>query len=116
MSVPGRPPTTARCRRTTSTGSTRPGARRGGGARWRRPARRGAACSSRHRRTGRAAVAELARLGYADAILWVLDSNDRARRFYSIAGWREDGAVKTDNRLGFDLCEVRYRTVLGRVT
>jgi hypothetical protein len=24
------------------------------------------------------AVAELARLGYADAILWVLDSNDRA--------------------------------------
>jgi GNAT superfamily N-acetyltransferase len=59
-----------------------------------------------------AAVAELARLGYADAILWVLDSNDRARRFYSIAGWKEDGAVKTDASRGFDLSEVRYRTVL----
>jgi GNAT superfamily N-acetyltransferase len=59
-----------------------------------------------------AAVAELARFGYADAILWVLDSNDRARRFYSIAGWKEDGAVKTDASRGFDLSEIRYRTVL----
>ena len=59
-----------------------------------------------------AAVAELARLGYADAILWVLDSNDRARRFYSIAGWEEDGAVKTDASRGFDLSEIRYRMVL----
>ncbi|HEX3961219.1 MAG TPA: GNAT family N-acetyltransferase [Trebonia sp.] len=31
------------------------------------------------------AVAELARLGYADASLWVLDANDRARRFYARA-------------------------------
>ncbi|MGD0560880.1 MAG: GNAT family N-acetyltransferase, partial [Streptosporangiaceae bacterium] len=38
------------------------------------------------------AVAELARLGYASAILWVLDTNDRARRFYALAGWQEDGA------------------------
>jgi hypothetical protein len=27
------------------------------------------------------AVTELARAGYAAAILWVLDANDRARRF-----------------------------------
>jgi GNAT superfamily N-acetyltransferase len=58
------------------------------------------------------AVAELARLGYADAILWVLDSNDRARRFYTLAGWAEDGAVKTDSRLGFDMVELRYRRTL----
>jgi GNAT superfamily N-acetyltransferase len=47
--------------------------------------------------TGRAlmgsAVAELARLGYADAILWVLDTNDRARRFYALAGCRWAGAL-----------------------
>jgi GNAT superfamily N-acetyltransferase len=66
--------------------------------------------------TGRAlmgsAVAELARLGYADAILWVLDGNDRARRFYALAGWAEDGARKTDGSRGFDIAEVRYRTAL----
>lgn len=66
--------------------------------------------------TGRAlmgsAVTELARLGYANAILWVLDGNDRARRFYALAGWDEDGARKTDRSYGFDITEVRYRTAL----
>lgn len=63
--------------------------------------------------TGRAlmgnAVEELARLGYTDAVLWVLDSNERARRFYALAGWEEDGASKTDGSRGFDITEVRYR-------
>jgi GNAT superfamily N-acetyltransferase len=67
--------------------------------------------------TGRAlmggAIAELARLGYADAILWVLDANDRARRFYALAGWEEDGARKTDGSRGFDITEIRYRRALG---
>jgi GNAT superfamily N-acetyltransferase len=67
--------------------------------------------------TGRAlmgsAVAELARLGYADAILWVLDTNDRARRFYTLAGWEEDSAHKTDGSRGFDITEIRYRRTLG---
>lgn len=66
--------------------------------------------------TGRAlmgsAVAELARLGYADASLWVLDANERARRFYALAGWKPDGAVKTDASRGFDITEVRYRRTL----
>ena len=60
------------------------------------------------------AAAELARLGYTDAILWVLDTNDRARRFYALAGWKEDGASKTDGSRGFDIAEVRYRRTLGR--
>jgi GNAT superfamily N-acetyltransferase len=60
------------------------------------------------------AVTELARLGYADAILWVLDTNDRARRFYAIAGWEEDGAHKTDGSRGFDIAEVRYHRTLRR--
>jgi GNAT superfamily N-acetyltransferase len=58
------------------------------------------------------AVAELARLDYADASLWVLDSNDRARRFYALAGWEEDGAHKTGRSRGFDITEVRYRRTL----
>lgn len=66
--------------------------------------------------TGRAlmdaAVTELARLGYADAALWVLDSNDRARRFYSAASWAPDGAVKVEPGPGFDLTEIRYRRAL----
>jgi ribosomal protein S18 acetylase RimI-like enzyme len=60
------------------------------------------------------AVAELARLGYASAILWVLDTNDRARRFYALAGWEEDGASKTEGIRGFDITEVRYRRTLSR--
>jgi hypothetical protein len=32
------------------------------------------------------AVTELARADYAAAISWVLDANDRARRFYALAG------------------------------
>lgn len=31
---------------------------------------------------------------YARAILWVLDGNDRARRFYERTGWRHDGTVR----------------------
>lgn len=60
-----------------------------------------------------AATEELARLGYADAILWVVDSNERARRFYGLAGWAEDGRRKTDGSLGFDLTEVSYRKTLA---
>ena len=66
--------------------------------------------------TGRAlmgrAVVELAGLDYADAVLWVLDGNERARRFYALAGWEEDGASKTDGSRGFDITEVRYRRTL----
>jgi GNAT superfamily N-acetyltransferase len=58
------------------------------------------------------AVAELGRLGYADASLWVLDANERARRFYALAGWKPDGAGKTDTSRGFAITEVRYRRTL----
>jgi hypothetical protein len=42
----------------------------------------------------------------------VLDSNDRARRFYVRNGWAEDGAVKVDDTRGFPISEVRYRRSL----
>jgi ribosomal protein S18 acetylase RimI-like enzyme len=46
--------------------------------------------------------------GFASAILWVLETNTRARRFYEVAGWRWDGAR---NEYNFDCAErpvVRY--------
>ncbi len=44
--------------------------------------------------------ARLVRAGYVDAFLWYLDGNDRAAAFYERHGWREDGGVKLDERLG----------------
>lgn len=51
----------------------------------------------------------LERAGYRDVVLWVLETNRRARRFYEAGGWRADGSAKTDESRGFPLVEVRYR-------
>lgn len=50
--------------------------------------------------------------GFERAILWVLESNERARRFYEAAGWSSDGACKRDERWGFPIDEVRYTRAL----
>lgn len=57
----------------------------------------------------RAAVDALRAAGFREAILWVLDDNPRARRFYEREGWSPDGAVKEDDLLGVRVAEVRYR-------
>jgi ribosomal protein S18 acetylase RimI-like enzyme len=44
-----------------------------------------------------------------DAVLWVLDDNPRARRFYEREGWTLDGERKEDEYLGLRVAEVRYR-------
>ena len=55
----------------------------------------------------------LGALGYSAAILWVLESNLRARRFYEIAGWAFDGGTQRESRRdGVELREVRYRISL----
>ncbi|PZS22691.1 MAG: N-acetyltransferase [Pseudonocardiales bacterium] len=41
-----------------------------------------------------AALHELARGGFASATLWVLEGNNRARRFYRARGWEPDGAER----------------------
>ena len=56
-----------------------------------------------------AVQAELARLGFEEAVLWVLPANARARRFYEIAGWACDGTERTMEVLGVVVPEVRYR-------
>jgi GNAT superfamily N-acetyltransferase len=54
-------------------------------------------------------LARLSAAGYSQATLWVLQANVRARRFYEIGGWTQDGARKRDESLGFPIEEVRYR-------
>jgi len=56
-----------------------------------------------------AAQAELARLGYAEAVLWVLPDNARGRRFYEVEGWITDGTQRTSEVRGVVVPEVRYR-------
>jgi GNAT superfamily N-acetyltransferase len=62
---------------------------------------------------GQALIAEaerrLGEAGFAEAILWVLDENPRARRFYEAAGWTHDGGTKRDTHLDTEVTEVRYR-------
>jgi GNAT superfamily N-acetyltransferase len=58
------------------------------------------------------AIGDLRQRGYRAALLWVLESNVRARRFYEIAGWRGDGMTKTERRSSVDLRELRYRIQL----
>jgi ribosomal protein S18 acetylase RimI-like enzyme len=46
---------------------------------------------------------------YPTSILWVLEDNPRARRFYEREGWALDGGRKEDDLLGVTVAEVRYR-------
>lgn len=55
------------------------------------------------------AICRLWSFGFNEAMLWVLDSNERTRRWYERQGWRTDGATKVDDRGTFVLNEVRYR-------
>jgi GNAT superfamily N-acetyltransferase len=58
------------------------------------------------------AMNELRARGFTLAVLWVLENNARARRFYEIAGWQPDGERKEDHRIDHVRHEVRYRTSL----
>ena len=58
------------------------------------------------------ALAALAAQGSTVVRLWVLTSNDRARRFYSRRGWELDGATKVVEMDGVTLSEVRYKRAL----
>jgi ribosomal protein S18 acetylase RimI-like enzyme len=66
------------------------------------------------RRLHDAAIQSLADGGYAEATLWVLDSNQRARGFYERRGWSPDGAVKHGERGGSAITELRYRRDVKR--
>jgi ribosomal protein S18 acetylase RimI-like enzyme len=55
------------------------------------------------------AMGDLRASGVATATLWVLTTNQRARRFYEQHGWLPDGAEKVDRRGDLVLHESRYR-------
>jgi ribosomal protein S18 acetylase RimI-like enzyme len=59
-----------------------------------------------------AGIEALRELGYSEVILWVLEDNPRARRFYEREGWALDGSRKDDEFLGVPVTEVRYRRSL----
>lgn len=58
------------------------------------------------------AVDDLRDRGYRSATLWVLETNEMARRFYEIAGWTHDGTT-TSERVDCEMRPtVRYRVEL----
>jgi RimJ/RimL family protein N-acetyltransferase len=50
----------------------------------------------------------LRELGHRHAVLWVLEDNPRARRFYEVAGWTLDGAMRPIEVFRISVPEVRY--------
>lgn len=58
------------------------------------------------------AVASLRSAGFSEATLWVLDTNERARRFYEMLEWAPDRAAKVDQREGVAMHQLRYRLAL----
>jgi len=52
--------------------------------------------------------------GYEHVTLWVLDTNDAARRFYEHRGWRRDGDAAAP--VGQGATKVRYVCDLGTAT
>lgn len=56
----------------------------------------------------RAAIDHLSGCGYNSAILWVLEKNHRARRFYEKSGWQQEGTAATFEVEGTWIPEIRY--------
>jgi GNAT superfamily N-acetyltransferase len=58
------------------------------------------------------AVGDLRDRGFHTATLWVLETNEQARRFYDVAGWKPDGTLTTE-RVDCEMRPtVRYRAEL----
>jgi len=59
-----------------------------------------------------AARAHLVRQGFRNALLWVLEGNTRADRFYRKDGWAPDGLRRTDEIWGIQVNDLRYQRPL----
>jgi GNAT superfamily N-acetyltransferase len=64
------------------------------------------------RRLIAAARVKLRQQGYGTAILWALEGNDRAARFYAADGWLLDGTRRTEAIWGVSATDLRYRRAL----
>ena len=56
----------------------------------------------------------LVRRGFEDVVVWLLEGNLRARRFYEAAGFVADGGTTVWRGSGAELPEIRMRRKLGR--
>jgi formamidopyrimidine-DNA glycosylase len=65
------------------------------------------------RRLFRHALRHLATRGYREAVVWLLEGNARARRFYEAAGFRADGGRTVWRGSGIELPEIRMRCALA---
>jgi GNAT superfamily N-acetyltransferase len=59
-----------------------------------------------------AARGRLRHVGVAGVVLWVLDGNISARRFYERDGWWFDGACRTEAFGNLSVKQVRYRCAI----
>ena len=50
--------------------------------------------------------------GFTKATLWVLSSNEKARKWYESRGWTLEGKTKVDDRGEVRLHEIRYQITL----
>jgi GNAT superfamily N-acetyltransferase len=60
----------------------------------------------------RAAEHELRNLGFKNAVLWVYEQNERARRFYERRGWSAEGTRNVADRGGAPIVQLRYAKTL----
>lgn len=60
-----------------------------------------------------AALKSLQDSGFSRAWLWVVDTNERARRFYERGGWTCEGSVQDVEPFGGKVVEVRYERALS---
>jgi GNAT superfamily N-acetyltransferase len=56
-----------------------------------------------------AALDDLRSRGYGPLVLWVIEGNERGRRFYEREGWRSDGGRQPIDFGGVLVDEIRYR-------
>ncbi|MGI8609709.1 MAG: GNAT family N-acetyltransferase [Candidatus Dormibacteria bacterium] len=59
-----------------------------------------------------AALDHLRSEGFTEVVLWVLEQNERGRRFYERGGWVTDGASAADCWGATSVARVRYRLTL----
>lgn len=60
------------------------------------------------------AECQLREVGAEHAVLWVLEENERARRFYERGGWRPDGTRRVESLSGELVPQLRYgKTLVG---
>jgi ribosomal protein S18 acetylase RimI-like enzyme len=60
------------------------------------------------RRLMESALGQLREIGGERAVLWVLEENERARRFYERGGWVPDGGTRVEAINGEPVPQLRY--------